>query len=139
MMEPTQPAPMLLVDRLNVLYGRAHILHDLSLEVRAGEVLALLGRAFELRVSEVTFDHLADTFVRDCATRTIRFVANEPDRGDRAEYSDKLRQVTKDNDIPDAGDVIFVEAGVPHRFEGYGEDFATWVVFWGPEGGEAAG
>jgi mannose-6-phosphate isomerase-like protein (cupin superfamily) len=37
------------------------------------------------------------------------------------------------------GDVIFVEAGVPHRFEAYGEDFATWVVFWGPEGGEAAG
>ena len=67
------------------------------------------GRAFELRVSEVTFDHLADTFVRDCATRTIRLVANEPDRGDRAEYSDKLRQVTRDNDIPDPGDVIFVE------------------------------
>lgn len=67
------------------------------------------GRAFELRVSEVTFDHLADTFVRDCATRTIRFVANEPDRGDRAEYSDKLRQVVRDNDIPDPGDVIFVE------------------------------
>lgn len=36
-----------------------------------------------------------------------------------------------------AGDVIFVEAGVPHRFEGYAEDFATWVVFWGPRGGEA--
>ena len=37
-----------------------------------------------------------------------------------------------------AGDVIFVEAGIPHRFEGFGEDFATWVVFWGPPGGEAA-
>ena len=38
-----------------------------------------------------------------------------------------------------AGDVIFVEAGIPHRFEGFGEDFATWVVFWGPPGGEAPG
>ena len=38
------------------------------------------GRAFELRVSEVTFDHLASTFVRDCSHRTIRFIANEPDR-----------------------------------------------------------
>ena len=66
-------------------------------------------RAFELRVSEVTFDHLASTFVRDCSHRTIRFIANEPDRGDREEYSDKLRQVTRDNDIPDPGDVIFVE------------------------------
>ena len=35
-----------------------------------------------------------------------------------------------------AGDVIFVEAGAPHRFEDFGEDFATWVVFWGPPGGE---
>ena len=35
------------------------------------------------------------------------------------------------------GDVIFVEAGVPHRFEEFGPDFATWVVFWGPPGGEA--
>ena len=37
-----------------------------------------------------------------------------------------------------AGDVIFVEAGVPHRFEGFDSGFATWVVFWGPPGGEAA-
>ena len=36
------------------------------------------------------------------------------------------------------GDVIFVEAGVMHRFEAYDADFATWVVFWGPAGGEAA-
>jgi mannose-6-phosphate isomerase-like protein (cupin superfamily) len=35
-----------------------------------------------------------------------------------------------------AGDVIFVEAGAEHRFETFSDDFATWVVFWGPEGGE---
>ena len=35
-----------------------------------------------------------------------------------------------------AGDVIFVEAGVPHRFEDFSDDFETWVVFYGPEGGE---
>jgi mannose-6-phosphate isomerase-like protein (cupin superfamily) len=35
-----------------------------------------------------------------------------------------------------AGDVIFVEAGLEHRFETFTEDFATWVIFWGPEGGE---
>ncbi|SEQ13441.1 amino acid transporter [Microlunatus flavus] len=67
-----------------------------------------LGRAFELRVTDVTFDDLAARFIRDCAHRTIRLVANEPDRGDRAEYSEKLRQVTRDNDLPDS-DVIFVE------------------------------
>jgi hypothetical protein len=30
----------------------------------------------------------------------------------------------------------FVAAGVPHRFESCSDDFATWVVFWGPKGGE---
>lgn len=35
------------------------------------------------------------------------------------------------------GDVIFVKAGVEHRFENFTADFQTWVVFWGPEGGEA--
>ena len=28
-----------------------------------------------------------------------------------------------------AGDVLFVEGGVAHRFENFSEDFATWVVF----------
>ena len=33
-------------------------------------------------------------------------------------------------------DVLFVEAGKVHRFENISEDFSTWVVFWGPDGGE---
>jgi len=37
-----------------------------------------------------------------------------------------------------ASDVLFVEAGQPHRFENMSPDFSTWVIFWGPEGGEAA-
>jgi mannose-6-phosphate isomerase-like protein (cupin superfamily) len=35
-----------------------------------------------------------------------------------------------------AGMVFFVPAGAEHRFEGFSEDFSTWVVFWGPQGGE---
>ncbi len=37
-----------------------------------------------------------------------------------------------------AGDVLFVPAGVVHRFEDFTDDFVTWVVFYGPEGGEAS-
>jgi mannose-6-phosphate isomerase-like protein (cupin superfamily) len=33
-------------------------------------------------------------------------------------------------------DLIFVEAGVVHRFENFSSDFTAWVIFWGPEGGE---
>ncbi|MEM7105307.1 MAG: DinB family protein [Bacteroidota bacterium] len=35
------------------------------------------------------------------------------------------------------GDVLFVPAGVAHRFEEFTDDFKTWVIFYGPEGGEA--
>jgi mannose-6-phosphate isomerase-like protein (cupin superfamily) len=34
------------------------------------------------------------------------------------------------------GDVLFVPAGVTHRFEEFSEDLAVWVFFYGPEGGE---
>ncbi len=36
------------------------------------------------------------------------------------------------------GDVLFVKAGVEHRFEAFSDDFSTWVFFYGPEGGEEA-
>ncbi len=36
------------------------------------------------------------------------------------------------------GEVLFVAAGVEHRFEDFSDDFSTWVFFYGPEGGEAS-
>jgi mannose-6-phosphate isomerase-like protein (cupin superfamily) len=33
-------------------------------------------------------------------------------------------------------DVLFAAAGVEHRFEDFSDDFAVWVFFYGPEGGE---
>ena len=36
------------------------------------------------------------------------------------------------------GDCFFVGAGVEHRFTAFTPDFSTWVVFWGPKGGESA-
>jgi len=35
-----------------------------------------------------------------------------------------------------SGDVVFVPARLPHRFEEISDDFMAWVIFWGPEGGE---
>jgi mannose-6-phosphate isomerase-like protein (cupin superfamily) len=34
------------------------------------------------------------------------------------------------------GDVLFVPAGMKHRFVDFSHDFGTWVIFYGPEGGE---
>ena len=39
----------------------------------------------------------------------------------------------------DPGDVLFVPAGVEHRFEDFTDDLVVWVVFYGPEGGENVG
>ncbi len=36
------------------------------------------------------------------------------------------------------GDLFFVAAGAEHRFENFSHDFSTWVIFYGPEGGENA-
>ena len=36
------------------------------------------------------------------------------------------------------GEVLFVPAGIEHRFEDFSKDFGTWVFFYGPEGGEDA-
>ena len=37
-----------------------------------------------------------------------------------------------------AGSFLFVGAGRPHRFEDFSNDFAVWVFFYGPQGGESA-
>ena len=34
------------------------------------------------------------------------------------------------------GDFLFVPAGIEHRFVNFTDDFVTWVIFYGPEGGE---
>ena len=34
------------------------------------------------------------------------------------------------------GSFLFVAAGQPHRFEDFSDDFAVWVFFYGPVGGE---
>jgi hypothetical protein len=76
-------------------------------------------RSLELRVTDVRLDDLAQLFIRDCARRKIRLVANEPDSRDLAEYRDKLREIREDHDIPDEQDIVFVEVTVrdPSEFE----------------------
>ncbi len=36
------------------------------------------------------------------------------------------------------GEALFVPAGIPHRFADFSENFGTWVMFYGPSGGETA-
>lgn len=36
-----------------------------------------------------------------------------------------------------SGDFLFVPAYQEHRFVNFSEDFSTWVLFYGPKGGES--
>ena len=78
-----------------------------------------VSRAFEPRATSIELDATADRFMRDCARRSIRLIANEPDAGDAEEYVAKVRQVVADNDLQDEGDIIFVEVTLtdPSDFE----------------------
>ncbi|MDQ0681384.1 hypothetical protein QF032_000380 [Streptomyces achromogenes] len=82
-------------------------------------LLSRLARAFELRVTSVTLDAMAERFIRDMASRRIRFIANEPGQRDKAEYRDKIEQIRADNDMPEQEDFVFVEVTVtdPSEFE----------------------
>jgi hypothetical protein len=82
-------------------------------------LLSRLARAFELRVTHVEMDDMAERFIRDMSHRRIRFIANEPGRRDKAEYRDKIEQIRADNDLPEQEDFVFVEVTVtdPSEFE----------------------
>ncbi len=46
--------------------------------------------------------------------------------------------VRGDEKIPfEPGDALFVAANVEHRFVDFSDDFAAWVIFYGPAGGES--
>ncbi|MFE9096935.1 amino acid transporter [Streptomyces sp. NPDC007264] len=82
-------------------------------------LLSRLARAFELRVTHVEMDDMAERFIRDMSHRRIRFIANEPGQRDKAEYRDKIEQIRADNDLPEQEDFVFVEVTVtdPSEFE----------------------
>ncbi|MET7988064.1 amino acid transporter [Streptomyces sp. NPDC005281] len=81
--------------------------------------LSRLARAFELRVTSMSMDDMAQRFVRDIASRRIRFIANEPDKRDITEYREKIEQIRADHDLPAQEDFVFLEVtvGDPSEFE----------------------
>ncbi len=75
-------------------------------------LLSRVARAFELRTTSIVYDARAYSFLRDCARRSIRLVANEPGTRDPEEYQEKVRQIVDDHDLANAGDIIFIEVTV---------------------------
>lgn len=78
---------------------------------------------------------------------TLELGFYKPDRVDRQSpherdevyivQSGSGRFVLGDSRRPfEPGEALFVPAGADHRFEDFSDDFAAWVIFYGPPGGE---
>jgi mannose-6-phosphate isomerase-like protein (cupin superfamily) len=85
--------------------------------------------------------------IMDHGTMTLRFYAPQGVDRQTPHDQDEVYIVTagsgwfvngerRDRFAP--GAALFVPAGVDHRFEDFSDDFATWVIFYGPKGGEGA-
>ncbi|WP_438996600.1 cupin domain-containing protein [Candidatus Puniceispirillum sp.] len=98
-------------------------------------------------LSEVTVNDAAQKFATLYEHGTLKVELYEPKKAD---YQTPHRQdeayiiidgtgifEMADERVPFApGDFLFVAAGVPHRFTQFGESMTTWVIFYGPDGGE---
>ncbi|QIZ39743.1 APC family permease [Saccharopolyspora sp. ASAGF58] len=84
----------------------------------ATSLASRVGRALELRVTEVRLDAAARRFI-DKAARSgaIRIIANEPDARDEQEYREKEQEQREDNHIPAGDPVLFLEITVTDASE----------------------
>jgi hypothetical protein len=66
-------------------------------------------RSTELRVHGVDADPLAQAFIKEAAKKTVRIIANRPDRGDASEYEHKLKEARESHHLPPDERPLFVE------------------------------
>jgi hypothetical protein len=66
-------------------------------------------RSTELRTEQVVLDAVAQRYIDEISTGTIRIIANELDAGDSEEYFLKEQEVREDNHIPVTDAILFLE------------------------------
>jgi hypothetical protein len=74
-------------------------------------------RATELRVEGIEIDDTARAFIKDAGAGAIHVIANQPDARDPQEYRLKDAKQRKDNFIPSADRVLFLEVYVADASE----------------------
>ena len=79
------------------------------LSIVATSLISRVMRSTELRVHGVDADARARGFLKDAAARPVRIIANRPDRGDAAEYQNKLTEARDSHHLPIDEQPIFVE------------------------------
>jgi hypothetical protein len=66
-------------------------------------------RSTELRTERVVLDEVAQRYIDEICTGTVRIIANELDAGDAEEYFLKEQEVREDNHIPATDAILFLE------------------------------
>lgn len=80
------------------------------LGIVAVSAVSRVGRSFEIRATDVTFDRMARSFINDDAERgVIRIVAHEPDGGSAEDYRRKNNAERRYSHIPRNSKIIFLE------------------------------
>ncbi|WP_084046730.1 APC family permease [Deinococcus hopiensis] len=83
------------------------------LAILAVSIISRISRATELRTERVELDDLARRFLEEAAAaKDLRFIANELNAGDAAEYTEKEREVRAETHIPSGEPVLFLEVTV---------------------------
>jgi hypothetical protein len=79
----------------------------------AVSVLSRVRRSTELRADRIELDPVAQRFLEEAAARgDLRFIANELNAGDLAEYSEKEREVRAETHLPSGQPFMFLEVQV---------------------------
>jgi hypothetical protein len=97
-----------------------------ALFILAIVVTSLVSRAMrstELRLERIELDSVAQRFLEQARSDNVRFIANQLDAGDVAEYADKEREVRADTHMPAGDPVFFLEVTV-----GDASDFTDEVL-----------
>jgi len=96
-------------------------------------LISRITRSTELRVPRVDFDDAARELVDRAARgpQPLRFIGNQLDDGDEAEYDEKEAEVRKDNHLSDAEATMFLEVEVTDA-----SDFAASVPVTGLKVGD---
>jgi hypothetical protein len=92
-------------------------------------LVSRVARSTELRSTEVTFDPVAERFIKEASKRgSVRLIANHPDDRTTREYLLKEREEREANHIPTGDPVLFLEVTVQDASE-----FASQVHIRGQE------
>jgi hypothetical protein len=89
-----------------------HIATFFIAAIIATSLISRVFRSTELRVTDVSFDRVAEQIIEDLQQRSVHLIAHRAQRRDIAEYRQKDEEIRADNHLPNSDLTTFVEVQV---------------------------